>query len=83
MERSAQGNNFILLNSANPFELYKVTQHTWYKKLRRSMKSVSIRDFILHLIVKGKELFFNTQRRYTWIIWHDRLSILWDKTMQE
>ena len=74
---------FILHKSNNPFELAEVMEHNWYKEMRRRIDQVSVCDFVIHLIKEGTELYRSTTRAETFVIWHDRLSILWDKGTQE
>jgi hypothetical protein len=65
---------------------YARINSNWYKKmtLHTKMKSSSsIQHFILHLIYHGEALYKDTKRKDTWMISHDALSILWDKTTQE
>ena len=81
-ERSAAGDLLVLEQSTDPAELYQVTQHHWYKEMSRKMKTVSIKDFLLNLIHVSTEAFKGTARQNTFVIWHDRLSILWDKSTQ-
>ena len=70
-------------NSTNPEELYQITQRDWYKKMRRALKTISIKEFLLDLIHKSNNAFKQTIRKDTYMIWHDRLSILWDKETQD
>ena len=81
-EKGPMGDDYILKNSTDPMEIYEVMQHHWYLKLRHAMKHVSIRDFVVHLIVKSTDVFRRTNRKDTFMIWHDRLSILWDSATQ-
>ena len=82
-ERAPNGDAHILETSNDLLELYEVTQHQWYKKMRRAMKQVPISDFVLHLIRTSTDAFSQTKRRDTFMIWHDRLSILWDRQTQD
>lgn len=76
------GDTHILSQSEDPQLQYQVTQHEWYKHLRKSMKCVCVRDFVLHLIVQSQKVYQGTQREHTFMIWHDRLLILWDEVSQ-
>ena len=60
-----------------------ITQRDWYIKMRRALKTISIKEFVLDLIHKSSAAFKNTDREHTYMIWHDRLSILWDKETQD
>lgn len=65
---------------------YARVKSSWYKQLtsHTKMKSfASIQHFVLHLIFHGQELYKDTIRKDTWMISHDALSILWDKSTQE
>ena len=62
------------------------TQKDWYQEMRKSTKMrkhASIKDFILFLIKCGNDVYNQTKRKDTWMIWHDALSILWDKESQK
>ena len=67
-------------NEAN--ELYNITQYHWYQPLREALKTMSISEFLLYLIHDSKAAFSCTEQSNTYMIWHDRLSILWDKATQ-
>ena len=69
--------------STDPEELYLITQRYWYKKMRHALKTISIKEFVLDLIHKSQDAYKHTIRKDTYMIWHDRLSILWDKETQE
>ena len=62
-EKGPASNAYIQETSTNPEELYRVMQHEWYQKVRHEMKTVSIKDFVIHLIVKSKEAFKNTAKK--------------------
>ena len=64
---------------------WEITQQKWYQTFRSCSKmnrKASICDFVLHLIKEGEELYKGTNRENTWMIWHDALSILWEKETQ-
>ena len=60
-----------------------ITQHDWYKKMRQALKTISIKKFLLELIHNSHNAFKHTIWKETYMIWHDRLSILWDKETQD
>lgn len=76
------GDEFILEHSPDPHAQYEVLQHEWYQQLRKSIKYVCVRDFVLHLIVHSQQVYNGTARQDTFMIWHDRLLILWDEVSQ-
>ena len=56
----------------------------WFNQKRRKVTKIcSIQEFVLHLIAEGTRTYQGTCRQDTFMFWHDRLSILWDKTTQE
>ena len=69
--------------STDPEELYSITQRGWYQKMRQALKTISIKEFLLDLIHKSNTVYKDTTRKDTYMIWHDRLSILWDKETQD
>lgn len=72
----------ILKNSTDWKELYQVTRSEWYTRCRKATAVASVSDFVLHLIAKSSDAYKGTQREDTFMLWHDRLSILWDTTTQ-
>jgi hypothetical protein len=61
------------------------SQKPWREEMRNNAemrKIASVKDFVLHLIKSGEDLYKGTNRAETWMIWHDALSILWDKHTQ-
>jgi hypothetical protein len=77
-----QENDPTMLLSNDPKLMYEVTTHVWYKEMKKKMQSVPVCDFLLHLIHHCERTYSNTLRQNTYMIWHDRLSILWEKETQ-
>ena len=79
---SAVGDLLVLEQSTDSVELYQVTQCYWYKEMSQKMKTVSIKDCLLHLMHVSSEAYKRTVQQNTISIWHVRLSILRDKSTQ-
>lgn len=69
----------ILENLSDWKEIWEVMQHEWYQACRKATRSASIKEFI----EEGTRVYTGTKRENTFMFWHDRLYILWDKTTQE
>jgi len=86
-ERYGMGGIVIPEDAPEWKKQWLVTQTAWYQKMYDNSggllkKKSSIKHFVLFLINECEELWKNTNRKDHWVIWHDRLSILWDKSTQ-
>ena len=71
-------------NGDNPYE--EKFGLTWESELRKStaLKPMrSVHRMIDHLIDEGNRIFANTNRAETWMLYHDNLSIFWEKETVE
>ena len=73
----------VLNNAAKWEDLKEVMSHNWYQRRRTATKIASIKEFIVHTIAEGTKAYKGTRRQDTFMLWHDRLSILWEKQTQE
>ena len=73
-------------NSANPYQ--ERYGPTWENALCQEPGSIlkpirSVHHMIDHLIDEGNRMFANTKREETWMLYHDNLSIFWEKETVE
>ena len=73
----------ILASSTNWQEVHAVMNHDWYVRRRKATKVASVCEFVLHTIAEATRIYQGTLRQDTFMLWHDRLVILWDKATQK
>ena len=87
-ERHGWGNIVIPEDAPEWKKQWLEMQTPWCKKMYDNGGGVlktkaSIKEFVLFLIHKCDQQWGNTNQKHHWAIWHDRLSVLWDKSTQK